>query len=255
MTWIKMCGMTNLEDALTAVEAGADAVGFVFYENSPRNISVEAAREIVAELPEGVEKVGVFVNGREDSICAVTDEAGLTAIQMHGDDEDPHVADLVVRRCPRLKVLAAISMYHASPIGWAGMWDPDVVYAFLIDSGTASNHGGTGEAFDWRASVRTLDEIKRFGRQVLAGGLTSENVEEAIDILRPWGVDVASGVEARPGKKDAEKVRAFVKAVRGRRSEDELGMATVPRTIKVKIPALSQRTREGRGTQRDYVFL
>jgi phosphoribosylanthranilate isomerase len=214
MTWVKICGMTNLEDALTAVEAGADAVGFVFYEKSPRRISVEAAREIVEKLPEGVEKIGVFVNEHEDSICAVADGAGLTAFQMHGDDENPHVADLVVERRPSLKVFASVSMRHASPVGWASVWDPDVVHAFLVDSGSPSKHGGTGEVFDWRASVGTLDEIKRFGQLVLAGGLTPVNVGEAIGILEPWGVDVVSGVEARPGKKDPEKVRAFVKAVR-----------------------------------------
>jgi len=206
--------MTNLQDALSAVEAGADAVGFVFYEKSPRKIGVEAAREIVEKLPESVEKVGVFVNEHEDSICGTADEAGLTAVQMHGGDEDPHVADLVVGRRPGLKVLAAISMRHASPVGWASMWDPCVVYAFLLDSGTVSKQGGTGEVFDWRASVRTLDEIRRFGQLVLAGGLRPGNVTEAIHILKPWGVDVASGVEARPGKKDPEKMRAFVKAVR-----------------------------------------
>src|SRR5579863_5518575 len=95
MTWVKICGMTNLEDALVAVEAGADAVGFVFYEKSPRCVSVEAAREIVAKLPEGVEKVGVFVNQREGALCEVADRVGLTAIQMHGTNEDPGVADLV----------------------------------------------------------------------------------------------------------------------------------------------------------------
>jgi phosphoribosylanthranilate isomerase len=214
MTWVKICGMTNLEDALTAVEAGADAVGFVFYEKSPRKISVEAAREIVGKLPAGVEKVGVFVNEYEDSICGIADEAGLTAVQMHGDDEDPHVADLVVERRPRLKVLAVISMHHASPVGWASMWDPDVVHAFLVDSGTPSKQGGTGKVFDWKASIRTVDEIGRFGQLALAGGLTPGNVAEAIGILKPWGVDVVSGVEARPGKKDPEKMRAFVKAVR-----------------------------------------
>ena len=214
MTWVKICGMTNLEDTLTAVEAGADAVGFVFYEKSPRNITVEAARAIVEKLPEGVEKVGVFVHKNEALICAVADEAGLTAVQMHGDDEDPRAADRVVGRRPILKVFPAISMNHANPLGWAGMWDPDVVYAFLVDSGTSSKHGGTGEAFDWRASASTLEEIRRCGRLVLAGGLAPVNVARAIGILKPWGVDVVSGVEARPGKKDPEKVWAFVKAVR-----------------------------------------
>jgi len=206
--------MTNLEDALTAVEAGADAVGFVFYEKSPRNMSVEAARGIVEKLPAGVEKVGVFVNEYEDSICSIAEQAGLTAVQMHGDDEDPHVADLVVGRRPHLKVLAAISMHHENPVGFASIWDQEVVHAFLVDSGSSSMHGGTGEVFNWKASVRTLDGIKRFAQLVLAGGLMPGNVAEAIGIVKPWGVDVASGVEARPGKKDPEKVRAFVKAVR-----------------------------------------
>jgi len=214
MTWIKICGMTNLEDALVAAEAGADAVGFVFYEKSPRCVSVERAREIVGELPKGVEKVGVFVNEQEDLICSVVDDAGITAVQMHGDNEDPHVADLVVERRPQITVLAAISMHQPNPQGWAMMWHPDSVRAFLVDSGTSSRRGGSGEVFDWSAAVPVLDNIKRIGRVIAAGGLTSANVAEAIGILNPWGVDVATGVERRPGKKDGEKVRAFVRAVR-----------------------------------------
>src|ERR1041385_6376329 len=104
MTWVKICGTPNLEDALTAVEAGADAVGFVFYEKSPRNIDPGKAREIVEQLPSLVEKVGVFVNQQEDFICSVADLVGLTGVQMHGDKEDPHVADLIVKRRPRIKI-------------------------------------------------------------------------------------------------------------------------------------------------------
>jgi phosphoribosylanthranilate isomerase len=214
MTWVKICGTTNLEDALVAVEAGADAVGFVFYQKSPRCVTVERAREIVEKLPSRVEKVGVFVNEPEDALLAVADRAGLTAIQMHGDKEDPHVADLIAQRRPGVKVLAAISMRHPNPAGWAMMWRPDSVQAFLLDSGTSSQHGGTGEAFDWAAALPTLEDIRRLAKVVAAGGLTSANVRTAIEILQPWGVDVASGVEARPGKKDPEKVRAFVRAVR-----------------------------------------
>ena len=214
MTWVKICGMTNLEDALVAVEAGADAVGFVFYEKSPRKISVEAAREIVKHLPESVEKVGVFVNEMEDTLCDVADRVGLTAVQMHGNNEDPHVADLVVARRSGLKVLAAISMLQANPEGWAMMWHPDVIHAFLVDSGGSLKLGGTGKTFDWHSSESSLQKIKSLGRIVAAGGLTPHNLGEAIGILQPWGVDVASGVEARPGKKDPEKVRAFVRAVR-----------------------------------------
>ncbi len=214
MTWVKICGMTNVDDALMAVEAGADAVGFVFYEKSPRNVSVETVREIVEKLPQNVEKVGVFVNQHEDMICAVVDRAGITAVQMHGDDEDPHVADLVVKRLPKVKVLAAVSMHRASPAGWAMLWNADSLDAFLVDSGTSSRPGGTGRSFDWAASASVLDEIKRLGKIVAAGGLTPGNVTDAIKMLKPWGVDVVSGVEAEPGKKDPDKVRAFVRAVR-----------------------------------------
>ena len=214
MTWVKICGMTNLEDALIAVEAGADAVGFVFYEKRPRCVSVASAKRIVEKLPQQTEKVGVFVNEEEETICSVADEVGITAAQMHGDNEDPHVAELIVKRRPELKVLAAISMRHPNPRGWAMMWDPDSVNAFLVDSGTGVNPGGTGEMFDWFGAVPVLSDIKRLGRVVAAGGLTPQNVGEAIRVLQPWGVDVASGVEAHPGKKDPEKVRAFVRAVR-----------------------------------------
>jgi len=214
MTWVKICGMTNLEDALVAVEAGADAVGFVFYEKSPRWVSVETAREIVEKLPERVEKVGVFVNETEDGLLSVADAAGLTAIQMHGDNEDPRVADLIVKRKPQMRVLAAISMERPNPTGCAMMWHPDSVYAFLLDSGGASQHGGTGKSFDWAATVPVLDEIKVLAKVVAAGGLTSVNVNSAMEILKPWGVDVVSGVEASPGKKDPDEVREFVRAVR-----------------------------------------
>ena len=214
MTWVKICGITNLEDALLAVEAGADALGFVFYEQSPRYVDPKTAREIAAKLPSPIEKVGVFVNRLEDSICTVADEVELSAVQLHGDNEDPHVADLVVKRRPNLKVLVGISMQHPTPERRAMMWRPDVVSAFLVDSGTSSNPGGTGQTFDWRARRKNIEVIANLSHVVIAGGLTMTNVAEAIRILRPWGVDVASGVEARPGKKDPEKVRAFVAAVR-----------------------------------------
>jgi phosphoribosylanthranilate isomerase len=214
MTWVKVCGMTNLEDALSAVEAGADAVGFVFYEKSSRCVSTETARQIVQELPKEIEKVGVFVNQAENTLCELAERTGLTAIQMHGDHEDPRVAEMVKERRPELKVLAAISMVRENPDGWAMRWRPDVVHAFLIDSGNGSKLGGTGKTFDWRTSEPILKNIKARGNVVAAGGLTPDNVSTALGILKPWGVDVVSGVEARPGKKDPEKVRAFVRAVR-----------------------------------------
>jgi phosphoribosylanthranilate isomerase len=214
MTWVKICGITNLEDALIAVEAGADALGFVFYEKSPRNITPETAGTILKQLPSNVEKIGLFVNRFEDAICAVADEAGLSAIQMHGHNEDPHVADLIATQRPDLKIVAAISMRQPRPESWAMMWSPDIVHAFLLDSGDSSKLGGTGERFDWQMTRPSVGVIASLGRVIVAGGLTSLNVAEAIHILKPWGVDVSSGVESKPGKKDPEKVRAFVAAVR-----------------------------------------
>jgi len=213
MTWIKICGITNLEDALTAVEAGADAVGFVFYEKSPRRVDPDTVRRIVQELPAGIEKVGVFVNQTEDSICRTAEQAGLSGIQLHGDNEDPHVADLVAERAG-LKIFAAIAMNRPNPQSWAMMWRPDVVHGFLLDSGGSSMLGGTGRMFDWHASIDGINVIRHLGNVVVAGGLNPGNVREAIQVTNPWGVDVSSGVESKPGKKDPEKIRAFVKAVR-----------------------------------------
>ena len=214
MTWVKICGITNLEDARVAVEAGADAVGFVFYEKSPRRVDPETAREIVAELPAGIEKVGVFVNQVEGSICSIASRVALTAVQLHGNNEDPHVADLVIQRQPGLKVLVGISMCQPQPEDWAMMWRPDSVHAFLVDSGNSAQHGGTGQVFDWEGCKESVGTIARLGRIIVAGGLKPTNVLDLLKVLHPWGVDVASGVEARPGKKDPDKVRAFVAAVR-----------------------------------------
>jgi len=214
MTWIKICGTTNLDDALLAVEAGADALGFVFYEKSPRYVTPELAREIVRELPKEVEAVGVFVNKYEDDILDTAARVGLTAVQMHGDNEDPHVADLVVEKRPDLSVFAAISMSNERPEGSAMMYDPDSVRAFLLDSARAEKRGGTGEVFDWSGAKRSVEVIKTLGDIVVAGGLTPGNVAQAMGVLRPWGVDVVSGVERTAGKKDSAKVRAFVAAVR-----------------------------------------
>ena len=229
MTWIKICGTTNLTDALVAVAAGADALGFVFYEKSARNVSVELAREIVRGLPDGVEKVGVFVNKSEDEILDSVAKAGLTAVQMHGDNEDPRVADLIVRKRPDLKVFPTISMSDQRPELWAKMWLPESICAFVLDSAGGARRGGTGEVFDWDAAKSSVEKIRTVGDIVVAGGLTPGNVTEAMGILRPWGVDVVSGVEGGPGKKDPGKVRAFVAAVREADSR--------------AIPAPSQKTR------------
>jgi phosphoribosylanthranilate isomerase len=231
MTWVKICGMTNLEDALVAVEAGADAVGFVFYEKSPRCVSVETVREIVGKLPETVEKVGVFVNVAENDWAQIVGAAKLTAVQ-HYMPLDPDVGSHQRRAADRTVFQVVPRFYLGIPLGLfvdAGAIEDlardferlgaelgkNGLDAWFLDSGGAGMPGGTGKTFDWAKAAPLALEITRSGQSaVIAGGLNSENVGEAMEILQPWGVDVVSGVEARPGKKDPEKVRAFVKAVR-----------------------------------------
>jgi phosphoribosylanthranilate isomerase len=214
MTWVKICGTTNLEDALLAVEAGADAVGFVFYEKSPRNVSPEVAREIVKKLPERVDKVGVFVNEPAQRVSRVADEAGLTAVQFHGD-EYRKPAEYVVNRTAFfcLPVAESIQEWRRGGVFVTFSEFPNLA-GILLDSGTREERGGTGKPFAWGEAHSFVSGLQMLHPVVIAGGLTAANAGWAIEFLKPWGVDVASGVEARPGKKDPEKVRAFVNAVR-----------------------------------------
>ena len=216
MTWVKICGMTNLEDALVAVDAGADAVGFVFYEKSPRKISVEAAREIVENLPESIEKVGVFVNEATERVSTIADEVGLTAVQFHGDEHQnvgAFATDRKVFLCIPAEYVAVTWRGRGKAVG-SFMALPKNLGAIVLDSGSSRQRGGTGKPFKWQDARIWVSLMNQLHPVVIAGGLKAGNVGQAIGILRPWGVDVASGVEARPGKKDPEKVRAFVKAVR-----------------------------------------
>jgi phosphoribosylanthranilate isomerase len=213
MTWIKICGTTSLEDALTAVDAGADALGFVFYEKSPRKIAVEAAGKIAAKVAPGTEKVGVFVEEPLEKILLTAAQAGLTAVQLHGGQylEPGFLQQLKNSR--DLKVFLVVPAEKISNPDWlktSGLG----VSAVFVDSGTPQLPGGTGRVFDWNAAAPRIEAISKNANVVVAGGLTPANVAEAIHILKPWGVDVASGVEARPGTKDPEKVRAFIEAVR-----------------------------------------
>jgi phosphoribosylanthranilate isomerase len=218
MTWVKICGITNLEDALVAVDAGADAVGFVFYDKSPRCINVEATREVVQKLPASVDKVGVFV----DADCARMREtvvaAGLSAVQLHGKIsiegvwQDPRPA----LECAGTSKL--IAMIPAQALNEGGILISErlkgKLFAILIDTLVNGASGGTGATFDWEAVRGVVQGLSLMVPVIVAGGLTSGNVGEAIRTLQPFGVDVASGVETKPGKKDPEKVRAFVRAVR-----------------------------------------
>ena len=223
MTWIKICGMTNLEDALVAVEAGADAVGFVFYENSPRNVSVEAARRVLENLPKQVETVGVFAGGSIEDAVKTGREAGFDALQLYLLTFGGTSSDGLQARGLRLNGLRA---YLALPVSvflegrlknldeFARQRPDDVLDPLFLDSGNAQRPGGTGRTFNWWEAAEAIEALGRHQKIVIAGGLTPANVVEATTILKPWGVDVVSGVEARPGKKDPEKVRAFIKAVR-----------------------------------------
>jgi phosphoribosylanthranilate isomerase len=216
MTWIKICGITNVEDALTAVDAGADALGFVFYEKSPRNVAHQAVRDIVRQLPAKIEKVGVFVEESLDEMERVAETAGLTGIQLHVRFPHSQCAGLD-SKTTKYMVLRANDILGDQGHFASLLWYQDVkknVGAVFLDAGTDSQPGGTGKTFDWNKAVQTARILQQDFRVVVAGGLTPTNVSDAMVILKPWGVDVSTGVEARPGKKDPKKVRDFIAAVR-----------------------------------------
>ncbi len=199
---IKICGITRIEDALLAAEAGADALGFVFYPNSPRAVTIEQAQAIVAELPPFVQTVGLFVNASRREIDDVLDSVPLGLLQFHGDEG---VADCECYHKPYLKALRVHS----------GMDVAAVVDAYpsaagvLLDTYVQGVPGGTGEAFDW-----SLVPVGLSKPVILAGGLHAQNVRAAIAAVKPYAVDVSGGVELSKGLKDAAKVRAFIRACR-----------------------------------------
>jgi phosphoribosylanthranilate isomerase len=197
MVKVKICGLTNLEDALVAAEAGADALGFVLYPKSPRCVKADAVEEIIQQLPPYVTTIGVFANVGFKEIMNIMRGCGLDLAQLQGD-EPPSV-------CRRLgsKAVKAIRVKDRDSLSLMKSYS---VRAFVLDTYTTENLGGTGKRFDWDLAV----EAKQYGRIILAGGLNPENVGEAIRKVRPYGVDVSSGVEERIGKKDPEKVRQFV---------------------------------------------
>jgi len=207
--WVKICGTTNLEDAQAAVDAGADALGFVFAE-SPRRVAPAAAAEIARAVPERIEKVGVFVNEAAERICEVVAAARLTAVQLHGDESPEFAAGLAGRGLRVFKAVPVRGGFAARMIAFAEKGQVDAV---LLDT-AAALRGGTGVSFDWRAVAEYMPAHGGQIKVIVAGGLTPRSVLRAVRILRPWGVDVASGVEREPGKKDHEKVRAFVNAAK-----------------------------------------
>jgi phosphoribosylanthranilate isomerase len=223
MTWVKICANTNLEDATLAVDAGADALGFIFAP-STRRVAPKDVRRITDQLPAAVEKIGVFINQRPESIIETVLAAGLTGVQLHGIEELDHVRQLrklAARIHPKLAIYKGLHArelmpdQHGSQYGIGFVKNAgDLVDAFLMDSGTAERRGGTGKTFDWDEAAPMIKLLARKHRVVIAGGLNPQNARRAIQVFSPWGVDVVTGVESEPGKKDHAKLKAFIAAVR-----------------------------------------
>lgn len=201
---VKICGITNLEDALAAVEAGADALGFNFYRQSPRYVAPEVARRIVSCLPQGVMTVGVFVNEDEpEQVARIADEVGLTAVQLHGDESPEY--------CRALRGRFVIKAVRAG-----ADFEPENVCSYeadaiLLDAFSEKERGGTGMVADWGVARRVRELVPRL---FLAGGLAPENVAAAIDAVGPYAVDACSLLESAPGRKDPLRLRAFIAAAR-----------------------------------------
>jgi len=209
--FVKICGITNREDALWAAECGATAIGLIFAEESPRRIGLEAAREIVSDLPESVLRVGVFVNAPVDLVNECVGKLGLTYAQLHGEEQPDY--------CQEVKgnVIKVFRVSDDNDLEALKRYDVD---AFLLDAFTLGKRGGTGKTFDWSLAVRA----KEYGVPIiLSGGLNPENVVEAIKTVAAAGVDASSGVEISPGKKDRERVSLFVE--RATRAFNELRAA------------------------------
>lgn len=203
MTLIKICGITNLEDAQLCVAAGADALGFNFYPPSPRYIEPRVARSIIDQLPETILTVGVFVNEPTNLVEQIANEAGVAALQLHGDETPDYCRELTNRRV--IKVLATGNDFHPEN---ALAYDVDTI---MLDAFDLKLRGGTGQTIDWELARQTRSLVPQL---ILAGGLTPENVSDAIFAVNPYGVDACSSLENRPGRKTPERVKAFVEAVR-----------------------------------------
>jgi phosphoribosylanthranilate isomerase len=201
--FVKVCGITSEEDAALAAEAGVDGVGFVFWPKSPRAVGIETARRMASAVPASVVRVGLFVDASAETITRAVDAVGLDLVQLHGDETPELLASLPLRAWKALRVGSALTPADVAP--WAG------AAGLLLDARAAAAPGGTGQAFDWTLARAVRDRISFL---VLAGGLNADNVARAIEVARPDGVDVSSGVEMAPGRKDAARVRAFVKAAR-----------------------------------------
>ena len=217
MTWVKICGTTNLDDAKAAVNAGADALGFIFAP-SPRQITEEAATDVIVALPASVKKIGITLNQTPDAVAKLAQNVGLTGVQLQGDEPGAQMwayrsalaPRMIIKTLQARQVLAGGEDFLYSYLRESEFFD-----AVLLDAGTPANPGGTGVTFDWKTMVPVVSRIQQWIPVVIAGGLTPQNVSEAVRLFAPWGVDVVTGVESGPGRKDDAKMTAFVAAARG----------------------------------------
>lgn len=200
---VKICGIINISDAIAAVDFGADALGFVFFEGSPRYISPEAAAAIINQLPPFTTTIGVFVDEKPEQVEKIIALTRIDIVQFHGN-EPPGMCD-VSRHS--IKAIRVKSLESLDPLNNY----KDRVSAFLLDTFTPDVLGGTGQIFNWDIAVYA----KQFGRIILAGGLTPDNVAEAVKRVRPYGVDVSSGVESGKGEKDHKKMKLFIERAKG----------------------------------------
>ncbi len=214
--WIKICGNTSLEDATLAAEAGADAAGFVFAP-SKRRVRIEQVQAITPQLPAHLEKIGVFVDTGFEEIATTVEACGLTGIQLHFDAPPELAARLRSRFGAGVRIIGVTHFGGSQSIRPQVFADPSLD-ATLVDSCVSGAAGGTGVAYDWSAAAKTIFQNAGARKCIAAGGLTPENVAQAIRVLRPWGVDVASGVESSPGRKDPARLRAFIAAARAART-------------------------------------
>ncbi len=202
MVRIKICGITNREDAFAAIEYGADALGFVFYLNSPRAVTPDKAKAIISALPPFITTVGVFIDEEKTEVEKIASHADLNIIQLHGS-ETPEDCNL---NRNAIKAIRLKDLTDLEPLK-----NYKTVSAFLLDTYSSNAMGGTGQTFNWDIAI----EAKKFGKIILAGGLTPDNVGEAIKRVQPYGIDVATGVEGNvKGKKDYKKLRLFIERAR-----------------------------------------
>ena len=216
MTQIKICGITNGQDALAAAECGADALGFIFYPTSPRHVTPSTARAIIQDLPEGVVRIGVFVNHDPSDVIEITEYCDLDLIQLHGDESSHYC-----RRFPRERLIKAVSFQGDSGLEALAHYP---VRAVLLDHREAGKYGGTGKPSDWDLAGR----IRAVYPLILAGGLHDRNIEAAIRIVAPDAVDLNSGVEKFPGKKDPEKIKRTIDIIRSYHHDDKIARPVWP---------------------------